>query len=96
MPNYKIPNDPSPHFLDSADFKHLLPAGFVVIDDIEAQTMLDALTPALTANEVILKQIADLEATITSRRLRELMLGTDNGWLKDVDAQIAALRKKLA
>lgn len=42
-----------------------------------------------------LAQIADLEATITPRRVREALLGVDNGWLAGVDAQIAALRASL-
>jgi hypothetical protein len=43
----------------------------------------------------ILEQIATLESTVTQRRLREAALGTDNGWLADIDAQIAALRAQL-
>jgi hypothetical protein len=41
------------------------------------------------------RQIAALEATVTPRRAREAALGTDGGWLKALDAQIAALRAKL-
>lgn len=40
-------------------------------------------------------EIASLEATITSRRTREAILGTDNGWLANVESQIAALRAQL-
>jgi len=40
-------------------------------------------------------QIAAIEATITPRRMREAVLGTDNGWLAAVDAQIASLRSQL-
>ena len=43
----------------------------------------------------VLSQIAKLEATITPRRQREAILGIDNGWLADVNAQIATLRAKL-
>lgn len=43
----------------------------------------------------MLMQIAALEATVTQRRLREAMLGTDSGWLAAVDVQIAALRSQL-
>lgn len=43
----------------------------------------------------VLSQIAKLEATITQRRQREAILGIDNGWLADVNAQIVALRAKL-
>lgn len=51
--------------------------------------------PPPTAEQVILSQIAAIEATITQRRLREATLGTDNGWLSEQDAAIAALREKL-
>ena len=43
----------------------------------------------------VLSQIAKLEASITPRRQREAILGIDNGWLADVNAQIVALRAKL-
>ena len=39
--------------------------------------------------------IAALEATITPRRTREAILGTDNGWLADVELQIQELRGQL-
>lgn len=48
-----------------------------------------------TADEGIKAQIAALEASISDRRIREAVLGTDNGWLADVDAQTAALRGQL-
>lgn len=40
------------------------------------------------------EQIHALEAAITPRRLREAIMGTDNGWLKAQEAAIATLRKK--
>lgn len=52
--------------------------------------------PAPSANDVIKSQIATLEASITNRRTREAILGTDNGWLAGVNQQIADLRKQLA
>ena len=39
--------------------------------------------------------ILELESTITQRRLREAILGTDDGWLANVEKQISNLRKKL-
>lgn len=45
--------------------------------------------------DAIKSQISSLEATITARRLREAVLGTDNGWLAAVDQQIADLRAQL-
>ena len=44
---------------------------------------------------LIKSEIATLEATITSRRIREAILGTDNGWLANQEAAIAALRAQL-
>lgn len=41
-------------------------------------------------------EIAKIEATITPRRTREAILGTDNGWLADQEAAIALLRQQLA
>lgn len=51
--------------------------------------------PGLSENDLIASQIAELEATITPRRMREAAIGTDGGWLKEVDEQIATLRKTL-
>ena len=43
----------------------------------------------------IKSDIAALEATITPRRTREAILGTDNGWLADIELQIQELRGQL-
>lgn len=51
--------------------------------------------PAPTAKELILAQIGALEDTVTQRRIREAVLGADDGWLAGVTAQISALRAKL-
>jgi hypothetical protein len=51
--------------------------------------------PPITGNALILSQIATLESTISERRKREAILGTDNGWLAGIEAQIAALRAQL-
>ncbi len=40
-------------------------------------------------------EIASLEGTVTDRRVREAILGTDNGWLANVESQIAALRAEM-
>lgn len=44
-------------------------------------------------NRNLLAQIAALEATQTPRRQREAL--TDSTWMKNLDAQIAALRAQL-
>lgn len=43
----------------------------------------------------ILIEIGKLECTITQRRIRDYLLGRDNGWLENVDNQIAVLRQQL-
>jgi hypothetical protein len=51
-----------------------------------------AKAPAREHNAPIKQQIAELESQVTDRRIREAVLGTDAGWLKNQDAQISALR----
>lgn len=41
-------------------------------------------------------QIVVLEMQVTPRRYREAILGTDNGWLANIEAQIAGLRAQIA
>ena len=41
------------------------------------------------------QRIAALEEKVTSRRTREAILGTDNGWLADIELQIQELRGQL-
>lgn len=51
---------------------------------------------AIADEKITIKNtIAELESTITERRYREAILGIDNGWLKNINDQIAALRSKL-
>jgi|GEM_PF-5139079 len=50
---------------------------------------------AETHNAPILAEIATMESSVSERRLREAVLGTDNGWLKNINDQIAALRSQL-
>jgi hypothetical protein len=69
----------------------------VIPDDEEAQIRATwALSDAEQPTLAIKAQIEALEATQTPRRIREALRGTDNGWLDNVDAQIAALRAQLA
>ena len=80
------------HWLNSTEFEHLLPAGTIAITDAEA----DALTPKPSHNYPIIVRIAEIEATITNRRLREAALTpTGKAWLENADAQIAVLRAQL-
>lgn len=51
--------------------------------------------PEPTPDQVIRTAITKLEKSITPRRLREAVLGTDAGWLAATEAEIDALRKRL-
>lgn len=51
------------------------------------------LSPTPSVNEVILAQIADLEATMTPRRIREAI--KDPSWMEELETKIAALRAQL-
>lgn len=51
--------------------------------------------PIIDVKDKIKSDIAALEAKVTPRRIREAILGTDNGWLVAQDAAIAALRAQL-
>ncbi len=46
-------------------------------------------------NRNIKSEIAVLESSITSRRIREAILGTDSGWLASLNTQITTLRQQL-
>lgn len=55
----------------------------------------DPSTPEEIARNAILKNITDLETQITSRRLREAIIGIDNNWLKKQENLIQIERDKL-
>ena len=100
MPNFKVPNDPRPHWLSDEDIasggKALLPTGAAEISDEEARAMLSALTPKATESDVIRRQIAELESHQTPRRIREALLSGDHSFIESIEAQIAVLRNQLA
>jgi hypothetical protein len=52
--------------------------------------------PPPTPEDLIKAKIAEIEAGITSRRMREAVLGQDDGWLAAQNAEIAALRAQLS
>lgn len=70
-------------------------AGKKIVPDADGYPVLQDPTPP-SANQSILNQIVDLEATVTPRRLREAVLSADSGWLAGVNEQIAALRRRLS
>lgn len=47
------------------------------------------------ARQAILSEIQQLESFVTQRRLREAVLGLDNGWLSNQNTQIDNLRIQL-
>lgn len=47
------------------------------------------------AQSLVKLKIEELESQITNRRLREAILGIDNGWLANQESLIAAERVKL-
>lgn len=70
------------HYPDEAELRNAFPDRVAVIDKEQINTPL-------------LEQIIALEATMTPRRLREAMLGVDNGWLISLNSQITTLRQGL-
>lgn len=50
---------------------------------------------ALSGRQIALNNITNLESSVTQRRIRDAILGTDNGWLKNVEEQIATIRSTL-
>jgi hypothetical protein len=70
-------------------------SGKVITADAEGRPCLAEPAP-LTPNQITLGKIAELEASVTDRRIREAVLGIDNGWLANVNAQIDALRNNLS
>jgi hypothetical protein len=70
------------------------PVPFTAEEELEANQR-EAEWKSKEAKRNALAQISILEAQITTRRMREASLGIDNGWLADIDAQIATLRKQL-
>jgi uncharacterized hydantoinase/oxoprolinase family protein len=55
----------------------------------------EVMVQAKQAKEAILKQIAELEASVTSRRIREAVISGNNSFIVSVDSQIAVLRASL-
>ena len=43
----------------------------------------------------LVSSITALELQITPRRLRDAILGMDNGWLANIESQIEAIRRQL-
>ena len=67
---YKTP-DKALHFLDSAEFEHLLPAGCVQITDAEAQALKPVPVPPTVAEKLVALDAAN---ALTQRNLRETVM----------------------
>lgn len=61
--------------------------------DTTAYASGDMMANSTTHNEVLLAQIAALEATMTPRRIREAI--KDPTWMNELETKIAALRTQL-
>ena len=93
MPHYKDLSGKL-HFLDSAEFEHLLPEGCVEITEAE---FLDLANPPPTAEQVKATRTAQIKSALAEldfksiRPLRE----DDAERVADLKAQAEALRKEL-
>lgn len=93
-PDCKIPVDAVP--VSDEDYHALLAAqsgGKVIQADENGHPI--AAEPEVSHNDGIKSQIIALESTVTARRLREAIIGTDGGWLQNLNSQIASLRAQL-
>lgn len=72
--------------------------GEIVLGNYATEQQLQSSFPEYNSKkdyENIKSQIRVLESSQTSRRIRESILGIDNGWLSNINAQISDLRSKL-
>jgi hypothetical protein len=68
---------------------------WIILDLNDEQLVLAQAQKIEDEKAKIKAEIAALESAITIRRTREAILGTDNGWLADIESQIATLRTQL-
>ena len=93
MPHYKDSSGKL-HFLDSAEFEHLLPSGYVEITEAE---FLDLANPPPTVEQVKATRTAQIKATLVEldfKSIRPLREG-DAEMVASFKAQAEALRKEL-
>lgn len=79
MPNYKDPQS-KVHFIESADFAHLLPAGSVPISDVEASALNQPTTAQLWAAHQAAAQTALDKSDITIGRCYENAVAVPAEW----------------
>jgi len=75
-------------------YKELISSGQPIIPNENGYPILLEI-PQPTVNDLIKNQIIALESQQTPRRMREALLGTDNGWLAGIESQIEILRARL-
>lgn len=68
------------------------PGGMTIATDEQIQAILN---PTKSSKQIALEKILALESKVTDRRIREAVLGTDNGWLKSINDEIVVLRTQL-
>lgn len=75
-----------------------VPTGFTVVADMQVWQYREKTIEELLVDstDAALLEVARLESEITSRRLREAVLGTDGGWLAAQEAYISIQRVLLS
>lgn len=68
------------------------PVGMTIATDAQIQAVLN---PTKSSKQIALEKILALESKVTDRRIREAILGIDNGWLKSINDEIVVLRTQL-
>jgi hypothetical protein len=74
-----------------------IPTGFKVVDGVQVWEYRDKNAEELAEDvrNAALAEITRLESEITPRRIREAVLGADNGWLANQESLITIERNKL-
>lgn len=72
----------------------IIPSNFIAATPDQ---LAEFISPTVPAADLIKIMIANLEATITPRRMREATLTVEGkAWLADIDAHIASLRAQIS
>ena len=85
--NLEMPDDAVE--VTAQEYAQFQASGGLVSADADGRPVM----PQIQAPNAALMQIAELEASVTPTRIREAVLGIDNGWLKRVNDQINQLRE---
>lgn len=88
-PSFVYSNNGFDYRIEDADY--VVSQGEVIFKSPPSAQQLSAAFP----NHSIFQQIINLEIAQTPRRVRDAVDGTDGGWLRSLEIQIAALRSQL-